>query len=62
MFIKIARLTHAPYTTMIARIRLYTMLSTIFKCLDVQDTINAYVKFQGIQTYNMCVRGVFSGE
>ena len=28
----IARLTHSPYATKIARIRCYTMLSTIFKC------------------------------
>ena len=37
--ITIARLTHSLYTTKIARIRCYMMLSTIFKCQDVQHTI-----------------------
>ena len=31
----ITRLTHSPYTTKIARIRCYTMLSTIFNCKDL---------------------------
>ena len=35
----IATLTHFLYTTKIARIRRYMMLSTIFKCQDVQHTI-----------------------
>ena len=38
--IKIARLSHSPYTTHIARVRCYTMLSTIFKCQDVHHTIS----------------------
>ena len=37
----IARLNHSLYTTKIARIRFYTMLSTIFKFKDVQHTISA---------------------
>ena len=28
----IAKITHSPYTTKIARITHYTMLSSIFKC------------------------------
>ena len=41
MFIEpIARLTHSMYTTKIARIRCYTMASTICKCQDVQHTIS----------------------
>ena len=39
--LSITRLTHSPYITEIARIRRYTMLSTIFKCQDVQHTIRA---------------------
>ena len=36
----ITRLTHSLYTTKIARIIRYTMLSTIFKCQDVQHTLS----------------------
>ena len=35
----ITRLTHHLYTTKIARIKCYTMLSTTFKCQDVQHTM-----------------------
>ena len=44
----VARLTHSPYTTNIARIRCYPMASTI-EC-------------QGCTTYDRCVGGVFLGE
>ena len=40
----ITRLTHSPFTTEIARIRRYTILSTIFKCQGVQHTISAHIK------------------
>ena len=36
----IARLTHSPYATKIARIRRYATLSTMVKCTDVQRTIS----------------------
>jgi hypothetical protein len=44
----IARLTHSLYTTKIARIRRDIMLSTIFKCTDVQYTISEYIKCQDV--------------
>ena len=44
------RLIHFPYTKNIARIRCYVMLSTIFKCKDVQyDTVSVYIKCQDVQ-------------
>ena len=46
----IVRLTHSPYTIKITRIGHYTMLSTIFKCQDVQHTISAYIKSQESQS------------
>ena len=45
----ISRLTHSPYATKIARIKRYTMLSTIFKCQDVPHTISVCVKCQDVQ-------------
>ena len=63
----IALLTRSPYTTKIARIRCYTMLSTIVNCRDVQHcayikcqddvqhTISAFIKCQEVQTHNKCV-------
>ena len=58
--LRIARLTHSPYTTQIARVRCYTTLRTIFKCKDVQHTINVYIKQQD-PTYNKCVGGKGGG-
>ena len=40
----IVSLTHSPYTTKIARIRCYTMLSTVIECQDVRPTMSAYIK------------------
>ena len=45
----IASLTHFLCTTKIARIRRYTMLSTIFKHEDVQRTISLYIKCREVQ-------------
>ena len=45
----ITRLTHSLYATKIARIRRYTMLSTICACKDIQHTISAYIKCQDVQ-------------
>ena len=38
-----------PYTTEIARMRRYTMLSNIFKCQDVRHTISVYIKCQDVR-------------
>ena len=45
----IARLIHSPYATKIARIRCYTMLSTILKCKVIQHTISVDIKCQDVQ-------------
>ena len=45
----IVMLIHSLYTTKTVRIRCYTMLSTIFKCKDVQHTISVYIKCQEVQ-------------
>ena len=44
----IARLTHSPYTTKTARIRCYTMQSTIFKRKDIQHAIMVYIKCKDV--------------
>ena len=44
----------------IARIRRYKMLSTIFKCKDIQHTISAYIKCQDVQ-HAKYVPGVWGG-
>ena len=45
----IAKLTHSPYTTKIARKRCYIMLSTIFKCQGVQCTLGVSEGVGGIR-------------
>ena len=50
----IASITHSPYTTKIPRIRCYAMLSTIFKCQDVQHAISAYINSLDEKAYK-CV-------
>ena len=40
----LARLTHPLCPTKLARIRCYPMLSTHFKCKDMQQTISTYVQ------------------
>ena len=47
--LRIVRLTPSLYTTMIARIRRYSRLSTIFKCKDVQHTTSACFKCKDVQ-------------
>ena len=46
----IVRLTHSQYTTKIARMRCYTMTSTILSAVH------------GVQTYSKCVREIYLGE
>ena len=53
----IARLIHSPYATKIARIRCYTMLSTILKCKVIQHTISVDIKCQDVQhQLNYCCK------
>ena len=59
-----ARLTHSLHTTKIARIICYTMLSTVFKCKDVQHTVSVDIKCQIniLNKINVLVKSIIDGK
>ena len=58
----IARLIHSLYTTKVARLRCYKMLSTIFKCYDVQHTISATEGCGRLRGWSTCAETQTTGN